>query len=177
MNNIALGIIEGLAKVGEKKLRRRVEVFVSDGKGKILAGKSPEGGFMFPGGGIDKGETINQAADRETKEEVGLSIKNVKGIGVSPEVTLWTKRLQDWMNEKGRTHEGSRTYYRTALVKGEDKSLLGKDGDNFKAKFYSIDEIVKGLKRSLKGAKDKFKPFRETDKKVLSNVNKSVFSE
>ncbi len=30
--------------------------------------------FVFPGGGVDKGETPEQAAARETEEELGLQV-------------------------------------------------------------------------------------------------------
>ncbi|TSC60418.1 MAG: hypothetical protein LiPW15_296 [Parcubacteria group bacterium LiPW_15] len=38
--------------------------------------------WMFPGGGIKKGETPAQAAKREVEEEVGIEVEDLKEIGV-----------------------------------------------------------------------------------------------
>ncbi|MFI2349726.1 NUDIX hydrolase [Streptomyces sp. NPDC019443] len=37
--------------------------------------------WAFPGGGIEPGETAEQAAVRETLEEVGLEVKAIKTLG------------------------------------------------------------------------------------------------
>ncbi len=51
-------------------------------KGKILLGKRKgshgEGEYAFPGGHLDYLETIESCAKRETFEETGLVIKNIK---------------------------------------------------------------------------------------------------
>jgi 8-oxo-dGTP pyrophosphatase MutT (NUDIX family) len=174
MKDIINGVLDVLVKEGKReKLRRRVEVFIIDKNDKILAGKSKDGVPIFPGGGIDKGETINQAANRESMEEVGLSIKNIKGVGVSPKNILWGDKLKRWMNDsRDRNFDGSRTYYRIANVDKKDSSILGKDGDEMKAKFVGIDKLRKTLKKVLigKGKSSKFKPFIESDKKVLDKI-------
>ena len=37
--------------------------------------------ITFPGGGIDKGETSEEAGKREVKEEVGLNLEEIKYVG------------------------------------------------------------------------------------------------
>lgn len=37
--------------------------------------------WLFPGGGIRRGETAEEAAKREIKEEVGITVKDLKQIG------------------------------------------------------------------------------------------------
>ncbi len=44
-------------------------------KGKFLVIQSPSGYWGFPKGHIGKGETLQQTAEREVMEEVGLEIK------------------------------------------------------------------------------------------------------
>ena len=53
-----------------------VGLFIFNSKGKLLLTKSPkwEGLYSVPGGHVELGETIEEAAKREAKEEVGLDI-------------------------------------------------------------------------------------------------------
>jgi len=62
---ISMAIITSGARV--LMIRRR------EREGKLL--------WAFPGGGIEAGETPEQAAVRETAEEVGLEVKAVKTLG------------------------------------------------------------------------------------------------
>ena len=56
--------------------------------GKILMGnKTPGRGpypdtWRLPGGGIDEGETPEEAVKREVMEEVGLTVTNVESLGI-----------------------------------------------------------------------------------------------
>ena len=59
-------------------VRVGASTLIIDGSGRLLIGKraaKPAGMWTFPGGGIEFGETSEQAAVREAKEETGLDVK------------------------------------------------------------------------------------------------------
>ena len=61
--------------------RKNCEGYFLDGKGNILAKNAGKGFLVFPGGGIDYGEDVEKAILRETFEETGAIIKNLKKVG------------------------------------------------------------------------------------------------
>ena len=58
-------------------------IIVQGGKTLMIRRREREGKLLwaFPGGGIEAGETPEQAAVRETAEEVGLEVKAVSVLG------------------------------------------------------------------------------------------------
>ncbi|WP_435285201.1 NUDIX hydrolase [Streptomyces bacillaris] len=58
-------------------------IIVDGGKVLMIRRRQREGKLLwaFPGGGIEAGETPEQAAVRETAEEVGLEVKAVRVLG------------------------------------------------------------------------------------------------
>lgn len=58
-------------------------------KGEVLLQKRGSGGWGFPGGAIEVGESIEAAAVREVREETGLDVEVVRLIGVysDPDMT------------------------------------------------------------------------------------------
>ena len=53
---------------------------IDDGKLLVLW-KINQGHYEFPGGKVSLGETLEEAAKRETKEEIGCDVKLIKYIG------------------------------------------------------------------------------------------------
>ena len=58
-------------------------IITDGGKVLMIRRREREGKLLwaFPGGGIEQGETPEQAAVRETAEEVGLEVKAVRTLG------------------------------------------------------------------------------------------------
>ncbi len=47
------------------------------------------GGWFMPGGGVKRGETLDQAARREAKEETGAELGELKLLGAYTNFTEW----------------------------------------------------------------------------------------
>ena len=60
--------------------KKNCEGYFIDGKRNILA-KEGNNIILFPGGGVDKDEDVAEAMIRETKEETGAIVKDVKELG------------------------------------------------------------------------------------------------
>ena len=58
-------------------------VFVQDEAGRILLiRRSDNGLWALPGGGLELGETVNECAVRETREEAGIDIAVIGLVGI-----------------------------------------------------------------------------------------------
>jgi len=51
-------------------------------KNELLLVKGPRRGWEMPGGQVEEGESLSQAAIRETKEESGIDIEIIKFCGI-----------------------------------------------------------------------------------------------
>ncbi len=69
-------------------VRQAVRIVLFDADRKIAMGYYPPrenislGGYNLPGGGVDDGESIQEALLRESLEEIGCHIKNVTELGM-----------------------------------------------------------------------------------------------
>lgn len=72
-------------------------------------GTSYSGGLVFPGGHVEKNESLQDSVIREMKEETGLTIKNPKLCGV-----------KDWIEKDGTRYLV--LLYKTDEFEGELKS-------------------------------------------------------
>ena len=77
-----------------EKIRLSVCALVIYNKSLLIVRRSAEDDFLpnvweFPGGGVEKGETLQQALARELKEEVNLDISTAKIrlVGISEELS------------------------------------------------------------------------------------------
>ncbi|VDG96834.1 Putative 8-oxo-dGTP diphosphatase YtkD [Lysinibacillus sphaericus] len=61
---------------------------VLNNKNELLLIKGPRRGWEMPGGQVEEGESLKDAAIRETKEESGIDIEIVKFCGIFQNVEL-----------------------------------------------------------------------------------------
>ena len=67
--------------IDENGFRANVGIIIANGQGQVLwAKRVGQNAWQFPQGGINEGETIEQAMYRELKEEVGLAKSDVEII-------------------------------------------------------------------------------------------------
>lgn len=98
--------------------------------GKILVVRNAKAGkWTLPGGQIDKGETYQQAAARETFEETGLKVKIKKGKKAK------TKRYSKKNKKQAVAY--------VAIIKGKKKVKLSHEHTEYK--FLSPKKAMKKL--------------------------------
>lgn len=118
----------------DKTIHNTVGCYINNPEtGLYLLVKSPKWGdhWVVPGGHIEEGETIEQAAVRETKEEVGLETRAARVIdsGVLENPPEFYKPL---------TFHFSNVLLETSL---DDQSLVLDQREIIEAKWINLDEI------------------------------------
>ena len=78
-------------------MRKRVRGIILDGKNIILMKRQKEGReyWVFPGGMVERGETLESALKRECREELGIDIA-VKKLILKKELNLYTDRQMEY---------------------------------------------------------------------------------
>lgn len=127
-------------------------VLIQDQQSRILFEKRTDNGlYCFPGGSIDLGEKLEEAARRETKEEVGLELNDLTLFLITS-------------GEQGRLEypNGDVTYYVTFYYSSTPKEgsipAIG-DGESSELVWLSWDEIPEES-RLLPGTKKALEAFQ-----------------
>ena len=165
-----------LHKIGADKdsYRDRVALWLHDGKGNLLVQDDRDKGFgiKFPGGGIDEGQSVNDAAIREALEEVGYSLANKpKAIpGIRAKKIDWDPIFSAEAAAKGRNYKGSKHYHRLALAGDPDESLLGSEGDALAANWMPIAEVLEATRSAAANPDNKYNYFDEERLRAAEKV-------
>jgi len=126
--------------------RRRTTIFGVDPEGKLLHGFGGQGFYKFPGGGVDPGESITDAAKRELLEEAGYSVDSIEELpGLDTSDSVGAGSAKGHMG-----HGSSLTKYLLARLGQRDESLLGSEGDAISSlQTAPIDEVLQGLEGDM----------------------------
>jgi 8-oxo-dGTP pyrophosphatase MutT (NUDIX family) len=72
-----------------RPVRTGVRVMMIENRKVMLIRQTYMPGWFMPGGGLKRGETLEQAARREAKEETGAELGDLKLLGVYTNFTEW----------------------------------------------------------------------------------------
>ena len=121
-------------------LRLTVRVVIKRGDKVCLCMKYKNGAvvdYNVPGGGVEDGETMEQAVIKEALEEVGVRVHNVKAMGLRlPKHHLMGKP------ERNAIWSGTDTHYFEADFLRVDTSKLGDDGDALPFSWVTAQEAI-----------------------------------
>ena len=84
--------------------------------------------FAVPGGGIEQGETLENAAYREVYEELGIAKTSLQFAGQS-NIPIKFKFKVIKMNHDSKDYEGSEKYFFGFRFIGADNEIKPKDGE------------------------------------------------
>lgn len=156
------------------KPRAKAELLIRDPKGRVLVGQGIGGAYVFPGGGIDPGETPAQAAIREAKEEAGVSVSSVKSV-MRPRVYPWSQSFIDTMKEKhpdrALEFNASKIHYYTGQYSGKGAEELGVEGDALKKMtFVPPKKLIKFFEAEAAKPGNEFAQFDRGKADALKNL-------
>ncbi|WP_163195103.1 NUDIX hydrolase [Clostridium thermarum] len=128
----------------------------------LLIVHSNKGDYKFPGGGVNKGENIEEALKREVREETGYIINNVKGkIG-----TIISRNIDEY--EENAVFEMVSNYYLCEVAKEQTYQQLDdyEEKLEFCPKWMTLGEVYKTT--------SKFKAETETKNTKIIEIEKRV---
>ncbi len=94
-----------------------------------LVGNSQRDTWYLPKGGLDKGETIEQAAVREVVEETGLDVRVVRPV----------RAIYYWFNARGTRIHKTVHYFLMEAIGGD---FSRRDTENDRADWFDLEKAL-----------------------------------
>ena len=123
-----------------KNYRKNVAGFIVNKNNKVLIVKrvnSRGGGWQIPQGGVDEGETEEEAIMREMKEETGVNNYEILGEHSEKYAYDWPQ----WHQQKGG-YKGQSQKIFYLFFKGEDNDIKVDNREHDDYKWVSVDDVV-----------------------------------
>lgn len=135
------------------KFRKRSEMYIINNN-KLTVGYSEITNFYsIPGGTIEDNEDPLSAAKRETLEEIGVNVINVKPLNKNPHITNYSEMYGNWNNYpdslKKKNALSLKTYSFVGYFDKRNRSLYGDDGDQRRYRTISYETMMNYLKKKL----------------------------
>lgn len=149
--------------------RKNCEGYFIDNSGNILAKKDKCGLIIFPGGGIKKEENPKEGIIRETFEETGAKIKNIRKLGKMKIAwgSDWAKTEKQ--KQRYKKFQGDEMYFFFGLIDKITNKKQNEDDFWDKQKFMKINEVIKEIKSQIPFKKD-VKKYRTIQLKFLKEI-------
>lgn len=102
----------------EVNLRQNVAAVIENSEGLILAceRRNIRGAWQLPQGGIDEGESAEEAVLREVREETGIDSKFLKIVAKSSKVSYLFPHTVNWKSNKGKYDGQEQVYFRIKIA-------------------------------------------------------------
>jgi len=157
---ITLGYIEDLRQVvGHQPLILvRPSVAIINNIGEILLVKYRDESWGIPGGLMELGESVEECAQREVKEEIGLTIKNLRLLEVVSGKQLFTRLAN------GDEYYNILIGYICTEYEGE---IVPDNIEVFDAKFFKLTELPEGTNELVR------KKAKELGSQIMKIVSSS----
>lgn len=95
--------------------------------------------YTLPGGGVDKGENLSEAAIRECKEETGYTVEIIREIGTTEEI----------QKENMLVNRATCFLVRAVGEKQEPNFMEDEIGEDFIIKWMSVDDAKKCITNEI----------------------------
>jgi len=148
--------------------RINCEGYFLDNEMNILAKRNEKGFIMFPGGGADEGETLENAMIRETKEETGVIPKNLKKIGLLK--IYWRPDWAKTEKQKARydSFKGDEMHFFRGEINNE--KFNSNEEDSWKGEiFMDLEQVINFIEGSSP-FDESVREYRETQIKFLKSI-------
>ncbi len=168
----------------QMRYRPKVQAFLYQPDGRILAAKKqapgsglrPSNNYKFPGGGIEEGETMQDATRKELLEEAGWTTSGEPHHIGSAKIK-WDDAFRQQALAKGRDYHGEVSHFVAAPAGQRDTSKFGSEGDALEgAEFVHIDDLIKDLRQTSKDKNNEYRKFDQAKLKALNNLKNSHFT-
>ena len=152
--------------------RKNCEGYFINSEGSILAKDSGKGFIMFPGGGVEESEEVAKAMIRETKEETGAIVSELKKASILK--IVWGPDWAKTEKQKKRYEQfqGDEMHFFTGLATGEESDMTEEDAWT-EEKFMSLKEVIHFIEKS-RPFEESVAEYRELQLNILKSIQKKL---